>query len=83
MAMKYLAQNQHSKVKAVVSVANPWDVFRAAEKLNQKRNFIYAHFLTQKLVSKVELNLEYLKEIEKSHNIQIDLKKLKRSWNTF
>lgn len=30
MAMKYLALNQDSKVKAVVSVANPWDVYKAA-----------------------------------------------------
>ena len=46
MAMKYIALNPNQKVKAVVSVANPWDVYKAAENLNSKKNFLYAKFLT-------------------------------------
>ena len=82
--LKLLSQKRSAfKVKGMVSVGNPYDVYRAAKELNSKKNFLIGYFATKSLIEKLELNLELiLKKVEK-YGIEFDLEAARRSKTTF
>lgn len=84
LGVKYLAQhNDSGRVKGMVSIANPFDVFRAAANANKWTNHIYGRFLTEKLVEKVMFNRTSIEAwlLEHGRTINFDkLKKLRTTW---
>lgn len=84
IGVKYLgAYKDHSRVKGMVSIVNPFDVYKAAASANSWQNIIYGQFLTQKLYEKVEFNKQAIEEFAKEKNIEIDYDSIKKSWTTF
>jgi predicted alpha/beta-fold hydrolase len=84
LGVKYLgAYKDHSRVKGMVSIANPFNVYKAAASANSWQNIIYGQFLTAKLYEKVEFNKQAIEEFAKDKNIQFDYKSMKNSWTTF
>ena len=49
---KYMNHFEHQRIKGIVSVSNPFDVFEAAKELNSKKNYIYGNFMTNNLIKK-------------------------------
>lgn len=67
----------------MVSISNPFDVFKAATALNSKKNFIYSKFLTNELVNKILYNKSSVDKKIKKENIGIDFEALKKCNTTF
>lgn len=82
--MQYLCHyKDRSKIKGMVSIGNPFDVYKAAESANSWKNIIYGHFLTQKLIEKVEFNIDAITERQKKDGIDFSLDKVKKTYTTF
>ena len=82
--MQYLCHyKQRSKVKAMVSIGNPFDVYQAAASANSWRNIIYGHFLTKRLIERVEFNIDSITERQKKDGIAYDLDKVRKCYTTF
>lgn len=48
LGMKYLASDKGKQnVKGMVSISNPWNVYKSASNLNRFRNCIYSKYLTK------------------------------------
>lgn len=83
-AFKYLANFDNAKeIKGVVTIGNPFNVYEAAVSANKLKHIIYGNFLTQKLVERVEFNIDAVNKIKAQKNIDFDLNKVKRSLITF
>ncbi len=84
LGIKYLgAYKEHSRVKGMVSIANPFDVYKAAASANSWRNMIYGRFLTQKLSEKVEFNRQAIEEWSNEKMIPLDFNHIRKSKTTF
>ena len=84
LGVKYLANcNTKRRVKGMVSLANPFDVFGAATNANSFKNIIYGNFLTSRLVHKVEFNKDSIDQWQIKMNKKIDYQKVKNSITTF
>lgn len=61
---------EHKRIKGIVGVSNPFDVFEAAKELNSLKNFVYGNFMTNSLIKKkILFNIDMIKEICKNENI--------------
>lgn len=59
LGMKFLSTEKGKQsISGMVSVSNPWDVFKSAESLNSSRNRIYSRFLSKQLYKKALFNKE-------------------------
>lgn len=57
MCIKYMStEESRGKVQGMVSVSNPWDVYRSAVALNSFGNFIYSKFMSRQLYKKALFN---------------------------
>lgn len=84
LGVKYLgAYKEHSRVKGMVSIANPFDVYKAAASANSWKNIIYGQFLTQKLSEKVEFNRQAIEEWSKEKNVSLDFNHIRKAKTTF
>lgn len=84
LGIKYLANfNQNKRVKGMVSIANPFDVFGAAQNANSIPNRIYGMFLAKKLAEKVTFNKEQIEKWSVLHRTPIDFPKITLSKSTF
>ena len=84
LGIKYLgAYKDHSRVQGMVSIANPFDVYKAAASANSWQNIIYGMFLTRKLYEKVTFNIQAIEEFSRTKKIQLDFKRISRSTTTF
>jgi predicted alpha/beta-fold hydrolase len=64
--VKYLAsKNGNEKIKGMVSISNPFNVFLASKNLGKTNS----SYLTQQLLSKVQLNYQTLSKFVKKHNL--------------
>lgn len=80
VGMKYLASDHGKKnIKGMVTVSNPWDVYKSACYLNTWKNFVYGKFLVNKLFEKAYFNREMIDKL----NLNIDWKRLKKCLTTF
>ena len=83
-AFKYLASYENAKeIKGVVTIGNPFNVYEAAVSANRPKHIIYGNFLTQKLVQRVEFNIDSINRIKEQRNIDFDLSSVRRSLITF
>ncbi len=84
LGMKYLgAYKDHSRVKGMVSIANPFDVYKAAASVNSWQNLVYGQFLTKNLTKKVEFNRQAIDEWCNEANISLDFDHISKSKTTF
>lgn len=67
----------------MVSIANPFDVYRAASNANKHKNFIYGNFLTKELIKKVFFNRNSIEKWLLENGRSIDFDKLTRLKSTF
>lgn len=84
IGVKYLAHyNGGKRVKAMVSIANPFDVYRAAANTNNWRNRVYGKFLTKKLVEKVLFNRASIERWLAENGRKLDFGRLEGLSTTF
>ena len=67
----------------MVSIGNPFNVYRAATELNHIKNFIYGKFSTIALIDRVKLNIDIIKEKNEKFDLGIDFKKIYSANTTF
>ena len=52
-ATRFLSRaHNKKKIKAFVSISNPFDVYKAAVELNSRKNFLYGYSATKELIRK-------------------------------
>ena len=84
LGVKYLgAHKEHSRVKGMVSIANPFSVYKAAASANSFKHSIYGRFLVRNLYNKVMFNKKAIEEYGRLKNISFDYEKIRRSPTTF
>lgn len=84
IGIRYLSQfNEEGRVKGMVSIANPFDVYQAAANANKYRNLVYGHHLTTQLIKKVFFNRESIEKWLSENGRSIDFDRLKRLKSTF
>ena len=82
--IQYLCHyKQKSKVKGMVSIGNPFDVYQAAASANSWRNIIYGQFLTKKLFEKVEFNINAITERNRQDSLDFSVERARRCHTTF
>lgn len=82
--MQYLSHfKDRSPFKGMVSIGNPFDVYKAAESANSLKNIIYGQFLTSKLIERVEFNMDAIERRKHKDNIDFHYHKMKRTFTTF
>jgi predicted alpha/beta-fold hydrolase len=67
----------------MVSVSNPYDVFRSAKELNAKYNFLYGLVATKSLIDKFEMNFELIDKMNTQYKLGIDYEKVRKATTTF
>ena len=78
--MKYLASESGKKnVKGMVSISNPWNVYKSANSLNTFSNLIYSKYMTKQIYNKAFFNKT---ELDKK-KIVLDWKQMKAAKTTF
>lgn len=84
IGVKYLAHHNHDRrIKGMVSIANPFNVYEAAANANSWKNIIYGRFLTEKLVEKVLFNRQVIEQWLTENGRQVDFDRLKKLNSTF
>lgn len=84
IGVRYVTNYDHdSRVKGIVSMANPFDIFKAAEHINTPSNRIFAKFMVKNLLKKVHFNKEAIKMWEVENQTTIPWEKLEGLSNTF
>ena len=84
LGVKYLgAYKDHSRVKGMVSIANPFSVYKAAASANSLKHTIYGRFLVKNLYNKVIFNKTAIDEFARINNITFDYEKIRKSPTTF
>ena len=82
--IKYISQyNADKKIKGMVSIANPFNMYESAKSLKTIPHYIYGYYLTSGLISKVKFNLNNILRISKHKNIEFDFDNVKDKTNTF
>ena len=80
---KYLSRNGE-KIKGMVCISNPFNVFEATLNLDNFKNIIYGKYMTKLLIDKAFFNKESLFKFIKHNNIKdFCFEKLKNSKNIF
>lgn len=84
LGVKYLARfNEDQRVKGMVSIANPFDVYQAAANANSWRNHVYGSHLTKNLIQKVMFNRKAIERWSQEHGRHVEFDRLKRLKSTF
>ena len=79
----FLSQTKHTKVKGIVTVSSPWDLYAAACEANKLKNFIYGYFMTKNLIKMVKFNKNAIDDWCRQNGVFIDYEQLYRCKNTF
>jgi hypothetical protein len=83
-SVRYVTTFDHgNRIKGIVSMANPFDLYKAAEYINHPSNQIFGKFMTKNLLKKVKRNRDAIRMWEMESGTELDWNKLEHLTNTF
>lgn len=84
-AARFISKNKNkNKIKAFVSISNPFDVYKAAVELNSRKNFLYGYSATKELLKKFEFSKNtFLERISDKKLEDFDIEELLSVTTTF
>lgn len=84
VGVRYLTNFDHGRrVKGMVSMANPFDLHRAAENVNSPDNKLFGKYMVKNLLRKARFNHEALARWQAEKGVDLDLAGLEKLTNTF
>ena len=67
----------------MVSISNPFDVYKAAVEMNKYKNFLYGYSSTKNLIKKYKFNIESIKKKEEKFGFKLDWDWIDKATSTF
>lgn len=84
VGVRYLATFDHGgRVRGMVSMANPFDLHKAAENVNRPENNLFGKYMVKNLMKKAKFNREALERWQAEKGVDLGLERLERLENTF
>lgn len=84
ISIRYITNYDHgNRIKGVVSMANPFDIYKSAQNINNPSNKIFGKYMSKNLLKKVKFNIEAVKKWQAETGIELQLNEMEKLENTF